>query len=195
VELDWSALQQEAKTAGVIPAGEYNAIVTEASATQSSTGKPMIKIKARVMDGPQQNKPIWSQFTISPESPMALRMYFMQMGAFGLDSEYFGLQPSLADVASNLVNRAAVVTLSVRQWNGADRNQLDGVKPLPAGLPVPPGVVTGRPTVNAQVGATPMNAATPTTPTAPTSSAPAPTTPVVPSTPTSGASAPPAQPF
>lgn len=202
MELDWSALQKEASTAGVIPAGEYNCAIISAEATTSSTGKPMIKFKARVLDGPQKDKPVWSQFTISPESAMALRMYFMQMAAFGLDSEYFGKQPSIADVARNLVNRAAVFTLSIRQWQGADRNQVDGVKALSGGAPVPPGVVTGPATVQTTMGNTPVSTSTPmsaafasnvTGPPIPTASA----SPAAPTTPTPSTSTPPppAQPF
>lgn len=196
-EIDWSALQQEAKTASVIPAGDYPAIIISAEAKTSSTGKPMVSYKARVTEGPQANKPIWSQFVVSPESAMALRMYFLQMAAFGLDGDFFAQNPRMEDVARNLVNRAAVFKLSIRQWQGADRNQVDGVSPLPAGAPLPPGVVTGPGTVGAAgpTSMVPMNAQTPTsTPPVPTAGPPIPTTPSAP-TPTGATAPPPAQPF
>jgi hypothetical protein len=183
-EIDWSALQQEAKTAGVIPAGDYPAVIISAEAKTSSTGKPMVSFKARVTDGPQVNKPIWSQFVVSPESAMALRMYFLQMAAFGLDSEFFAQNPTMADVARNLVNRAAIFKLSIRQWQGADRNQVDGVSAIPAGAPLPPGVATGPGTVSAggPTSMAPMNALTPAGPPVPTATTPT-TTPTTPAAP------------
>jgi hypothetical protein len=129
---------------------------------------------------------------------MALRMYFLQMAAFGLDSAFFAQNPTMADVARNLVNRVATFKLSIRQWQGADRNQVDGVSAIPAGAPLPPGVVTGPGTVGAggPTSMAPMNASTPTNggvPTTPTT----PTATKVPPVPTAStpAAPPPAQPF
>ena len=82
-EIDWGILQKEAATAGVIPDGQYNVIVIDAMATQSSNGKPMIKVKFRVTDGPQKDKPVWTQFVISAESAGALQIFFRQMAALG----------------------------------------------------------------------------------------------------------------
>lgn len=187
-ELDWDALAAEAKTAGVIAAGEYNLVVAESSATTSSTGKPMIKVKMRVMDGPQKDKPVWTQFVISPESPMALRMFFQNMAAYGLDASFFANKPSMEDVARALLNRAVTARLGIRQWQGADRNDVEAVKALSASGPTPPGVVTGPPTV----GVSPVSGAAP-SPVQPTPSA----TPPVPTdaAPTATPTAPPNRPF
>jgi hypothetical protein len=186
-EIDWSALQAEAKTAGLVPDGEYNVIVTEALATKSSNGKPMIKAKLRITDGPHAKKPLYTNFTISPESAMALRMYFLQMAAFGLDSQFFGQNPSLEAVASNLMNRSVTVTVTTTVYQGQDRNQVNGVKPLQGSSPMAPGVVTGPPSVGS-TGATP---------TAPPTAAPSPLSDGVaaPVQSTSAPSAPPTTPF
>lgn len=163
MELDWSALAKEAATAGVLPAGDYNVIVATAEATQSSNGKPMIKTKLRVADGPHKDKPVWNQFVVSAENAIALRIFFQHMAALGLDSSFFAKNPSMDVVAQNLVNRACVVELGVRTWQGADRNEVKAVKPPQAGGPMAPGVVTGPPTIgpSAAVGAAPTPVATP----------------------------------
>ena len=184
MEIDWGALQSEAKSAGVIPAGEYNVVVTETTATTSSTSKPMVKVKMRVTDGPQKDKPVWTQFVISAESPMALRMFFQHMAAFGLDGNFFAQNPDMDTVASNLMNRAASVTLDIRQWNGADRNEVKGIKPASAGGPLAPGVVTGPPVI----GASPTNSASPL-------STPNPLPPTAPASTPTAPSAPPTEPF
>ena len=171
-EIDWSALQKEAASAGVLPDGSYDVIITEATSSPSSTGKPMIKVKFRVTAGPHKDKPIWNQFVVSPESPIALRIFFSHMAALGLDSSFFASQPSMDVVAKNLVNRAATIELGTRQWQGQDRNEVKSISTSAAGGPVAPGVVTGPPVP----GASPM------TPPAPMAT-PAPMTPPVPTTP------------
>lgn len=144
-ELDWNALQKEAASAGLLPDGAYNAVVVEATAVTSSTGKPMIKTKLRVVDGPQKDKPIWTQFVISPESPVALRIFFQHMAAMGLTSDFFATQPSTDAVAKALLNRQAVLELGKRTWQGQDRNEVKSISASPTGGPVAPGVVTGPP--------------------------------------------------
>lgn len=156
MELDWSALQQEAKSAGVLPDGDYNLVVVDATATTASTGKPMIKMKLRVLDGPQRDKPLWTQQVLSPDSPLALRIFFQTMAAFGLDSNFFAQLRSGAEsmevVARNLRNRAVTATVGTRPWQGQDRNEISGFRALESSGPVPPGVVTGAPTVGAVPG-------------------------------------------
>lgn len=192
-EIDWASLQQEAAKAGLIPEGDYNVIIEKTDPVRSSTGKPMIKYKARVLDGPQKDKTIYGNLTLTTDNPMALRMYFLQMAAFGLDSSFFAQNPKLADVASALERRCVVFTITIQPYQGADRSNVNGIKPLPAGIPLPPGAATGPATL-AGVGGAPVPGA----PVPPASSMPtAPTTPPVPSASSSIPTipVPPAQPF
>lgn len=175
MELDWGALQTEAASAGVLPDGDYDLIVVEATATTSSTGKPMIKVKMRVTTGPHKDKPVWNQFVISPESAMALRMFFQHMNAFGLDSAFFAQNPSMDVVAKNLVNRTCVATLSSREWQGVNRNEVKSISPAKAGGPVAPGIVIGAPVVYPASSPTPVS--TPVTPTSTKQASPPPPTP------------------
>ena len=186
MEIDWNVLQKEASTAGLLPVGDYPIIVTEASAVTSSTGKPMIKVKCRVTDGPQKDKPIWNQFVVSPESGIALRIFFNHMNAFGLGPDFFAGGPSMDVVAQNLLNRTAIFELGVRAWQGTDRNEVKSVKPPLAGGPVAPGVVTGAPVAGLSAGAPPVpTAASTSAPPVPAtpSTAPTPPTPMAPPTP------------
>ena len=190
-ELDWGALQKEAATAGILPDGEYPAIVTSSQATNSSTGKPMIKVKFRITDGPHKDKPIWTQFVISAESAVALRIFFQHMAAMGLDTGFFAQNPGIDVVAKNLENRGCILKLGSREWQGVDRNEVKGISPLATGGPLPPGLVVGAPVV----GPSPMTPPAPTTAPVP-ATPPVPTTPVVGTTPQVGTtSAPPASPF
>ncbi len=191
-EIDWGSLQKEAATAGVMPDGDYNVMVYEATATKSSNGKPMIKVKARVIDGPKKDKPVYTQFVVSAENGIALRIFFQHMAAFGLDSNFFGQNPPMDVVAKNLMNRGATFTLGTREWQGADRNEVNGVKALPSGGPIVPGLVVTPPVVGGPAGS-PMATLTAATP-SPTST---PATPTVGASPQVGVTpgAPPATPF
>src|SRR5262245_63073224 len=141
-EIDWAALQKEASTAGVLPQGDYNIIVVSSEGTKASTGKPMIKWKARVTDGPQKDKTLYGQFVLSQENAIALRMFFNNLQAFGIPMSYFTPDVSFDEAARQLINRCAMVTLDIRQWQGSDRNDIKAIKPLGAGTPLPPGAVT-----------------------------------------------------
>jgi hypothetical protein len=197
-EIDWSALQKEAETAGLLPDGKYPTIVTKADAVTSSTGKPMIKLKLAVVEGPLKDRPLWTQLTLSPENPIALRMWFMQLKAFGIGQEFFATKPSMETLASTLVNRGCVVTVSTREWAGSDRNSVDKIEAFTGSGPTPPGMVTGAPTA----GPGPLGSTTPGPAVGPTAGPVVPTTPAAPtspaatSTPTdSPASSPPGLPF
>lgn len=190
-ELDWGALQQEAKAAAAMPEGEYALIITDSTATTTSNGKPMIKVKCRVFEGPHAKKIVWNNFTISAESPVALKIFFQQMAVLGLDANFFALSPSMADVAANLMNRGFIGVIGIRQWQGADQNEIKGFKPLPAGTVPPPGLVTGPPVVGASPMSQPAQSATP-TPTTPNGGTATPITPTsTPITPTTPSTAPP----
>ena len=181
MELDWNALQKEASTAGLLPDGQYAVVISDCTATKSANGKPMLKTKLRVTEGPQKDKPIWTQFTVSAESAMALRMFFLQMAAFGLDHNYFASNPDMDSVARALINRPAIVTLGHRTWQGQDRNQVENISPPLAGGPVAPGVVVGSPVASpvaaTPVGGPPVPTATPAVPPSQPMPEPAPTTP------------------
>lgn len=144
MELDWLALQKEADDV-LLPDGEYNVIVTDATAVTSSTGKPMIKVKFAVADGPKKDRPLWSQLTLSPENPIALRMWFTQLAAFGLGQDFFATNPSMEGVAAALKSRGVVVTVGRREFAGSDRNNIEKIVAYVPNGPVPPGMVLGSP--------------------------------------------------
>lgn len=176
-EIDWSALQQEAKAGNAIPDGtEVDAMITESTATQSSNGKPMIKVKWRVINGPYEKRGISTNFTISAESSVALRIYFDQMERLGLGTDFFAGSPKLADVAAALLNRGAHLVLGVRQWQGADINEVKSIQPLVLTGPPPPGLVVGPARYGATSTSMPSPMSTPVSPSGP----PIPTTPSAP---------------
>lgn len=147
--IDFSRAIQEAKSASfeALPAGDYDIEVTEANATRSSNGKPMIKVRLKVLSGPYQNRSIINNFVFSVENAMALSIFFRHMKCFGLDEAFFGSlgqAGSLEPVAGALTNRRARVTLGIRQWNGEDRNEVTQIKPYTGAPQLPAGQMSGH---------------------------------------------------
>lgn len=161
--LKWSEWLAAADESGfsAIPAGEYDLYVSSASAAQSSSGKDMIKLTFVVEQGPHEGSKIFSNMVISPESPAALGFLIRKLAALGVDRDYLAGNPSLEQVASQLENRRCTAKVTVREFNGTDRNDVDALKPpadgvthhasgpvhdggLAAFMPATPGVHTGH---------------------------------------------------
>lgn len=142
--IDFSKALADAKSASfeAMPKGDYNIEVASAEAVTASTGRPMIKCKMKVTDGPFQNRPVMTQFVLVVDNPNALSMFFRNMKNFGIDESFFaqmGSSGSLEPVAAALVGRRAQVTLGIRPWNGEDRNEVTNIKKYTGA----PGTATG----------------------------------------------------
>lgn len=142
--IDFNALLQEAKAAGtaVLPDGEYPVSVIETEAVTASTGRPMIKIKFQVLAGhPSAGKVVKSQIVLSEDNPKALRMFFRNMRAFGIDdATMIGLAGpnNMATLASMMLSRQVIIKVSSREWpegSGEYNNNVDNIKAYGAGTP------------------------------------------------------------
>jgi len=168
----WADLMKNAKIASQpVTEGEHPVRITDAQAVQASTGKPMIKITAEILEGPDAKRKVYGQQVLSEDNGMALAIFFRTMEAIGLDDAFFSHEPSMGQVASNLIGRQARVVIKHREWNGATRSEIDRWLPsLGGGLaggPIAPGTVVGPagpplPTANSSL---PTQPATPTVPT------------------------------
>jgi hypothetical protein len=162
MEVNWDDLMKAAGDAALeaLPPDTYDVTVDSAEATESSTGKPMIKVRFKVQGGPYDQKTVFNQFVISYDSNVALNFFFRYMAALGLGEAFFAAKPPMAQVASALVGRRCQVKLSQREWpagSGQIRNNVDnvlaptggGVSPVAApastGLPGLPGSTTAAP--------------------------------------------------
>ena len=188
--IDFSKALADAKSVSFEPLdnGDYDIEVTSCDAVTSSTGKPMLKAKMKVISGPHMNRTIMNNFTLSLDNPVAVAMFFRQMKFFGLNDEFFaslGANGSLEPVASALVGRRARLTLGQKEWGGETRNEVKGVKPY-TGAPVPgmssPGPVMAPPVTGPVAPPAAAPAAAPVAPPA-AAPAPAPAAPVQPPAP------------
>lgn len=134
--VQWQDLLKAAGESGLtpLPPGEYDMYVEAATAKQSSSGKDMIALRFVVESGPHEGRKVFSNIVISPESTAALGFLFRKMGAFGLSSEYFEKNPALEQVAEDLENRRCVADVTVREFQGQERNDVNTLKPPPDGV-------------------------------------------------------------
>lgn len=148
--LNFNDLLTSADDAGfsTIPASDYEAEVAKAEANTTKSGKHQIVVRFKIIAGPQAGKSVFNNFVISPENANALGFFFRHMAALGLERDYWATNPPLSAAAALLVGRKATITVSIEQWNGQDRNRVNGIKKSVGGggaTPFVPGMVTPTP--------------------------------------------------
>lgn len=184
-------LLNEAKSASfdVLPDGMYDVEIAEANPVAASTGKPMVKVRLKVLTGPHAGTTIFDQHTLSVDNPKALAMFFRKMSALGLGEQFFATLPShgtpeqiMTPVAQAMLGRRARVSVTSEPWPkgqteqrqnrvgmySAASGQTQGGAP---GLPGLPGLPSALPTAPAGL---PTAAAPIATPAAAPSAVPAP---------------------
>lgn len=116
------------------PPGTYDARVVAGEAKTTSAGKDMIVVKFEIVGGPHGGRKVPNNFVISPENANALGFFFRHMRAMGLDSAYFGQNPSSQKVAADLVGKMCRIEVGTRVWNGEEREDIKKIMPLNDGV-------------------------------------------------------------
>jgi hypothetical protein len=150
--INWKDLKQQADDATKpLPDGDYPVTVTKSELKKASTGADMVVVQLTVTGGDRAGRVLFNNFVFSPEKAFALKMWFDHLGAFGLDDNFFANGPTLEHVASALLNRSAIVTTSVREWQGRQLNECKQFKPA-GGVP---GLPSTMPMASAAAGSMP----------------------------------------
>jgi hypothetical protein len=134
ISTKWTTLKKQAEDATkALPDDWYDVTVVKADAVKAqSSGADMIKMTFKVTSGPHENRLLWTNFVLTPDSQFAMGLWFARLGAFGLDDAFFkgletadaSLESDLNTIATTLVGRFARVQTNIRQWNGQDRNEI-----------------------------------------------------------------------
>lgn len=132
-EMNWGQLYDSAGSADdALPPGDYEVEVTKAEAKTSKNGKPMYAVTCKVVSGPHAKRGVWHNIVVSPENPNAMRMFFLNMKAFGIGEDFFKRAPSPShdQVAAALVGRRCKMTLAVQTTGAyAGRNEVKKIAP------------------------------------------------------------------
>lgn len=144
--MNWQDLLAQAEEGGsydAIPEGQYHAVVADATAKPSSSGKQMIVATFEVTAGPYKGRRVWNNFVISRDNPNALGWFFRHMSALGVSKDFFALNPPLEAVAAQIKGKPCVIDVSTRVWNNETRNDVkkitaaQGAMPTAAPAPTP----------------------------------------------------------
>lgn len=202
----WEDLLNDAGGAGdsfePIPSGDYDFEIAQADATQTQNSKTMYKVRCKVESGPHAGRLVFHNFVVSPENPNALAMFFRQMNVLGLNRDFFSSNPSDHNVAEQLVGKRFRGQVTIKQWQGQDRNEIkqfftavNGALGNGQGVPTP-GLPSGIPSAPpAPAAAPPAPAAPPAAPTpAPAPEYAAPAAPAAPAPPAAAPAPPPPPP-
>jgi hypothetical protein len=148
--INWGALMEGVKDAlQPVPKGPYDVVVAKCEAKTSSTNKSMWAMQLKIIGGPHDGRIIFNNLTLTTDNPQALRMFFMNMSALGLEQSFFASNPTPSQIANALVGRNARVEIDHRQFQGQMRENVKRLMPpggvfpagaVPSGGPGVPGV-------------------------------------------------------
>lgn len=181
--INWGELMENSGGAfEPLPKGSYDVIVHSAEDTKSSTDKTMFKVVFKVEGGPHNGRNIYHNIVLTVDNPMALRMFFLNMKAFGLEKEFFAQNPLPSQVAAAMIGQRCIVNVDHRVYQGQTRENVKSLAPrqgIMGGVGTAPNIGVG-PSIVPGVSPTSSVGASPLTPqmtpsAAPVVSQPAPT--------------------
>jgi hypothetical protein len=139
-DIPWDELMDAAEGSDFapVPQSDYDVKISATEATTSSTDKPMWKITADIESGPHEGRKLFTQQTLTMDNPNALNIFFRQMAAAGLTSEFFKTKPNNQQIADALLGRRFRAKVIIKEYQGLPRNEIKAWNP-PAGAGGAPG--------------------------------------------------------
>lgn len=129
----WSDLIKEAQESGELSGFEplepndYALEVVEVTVAETSTSKTMFKSKMKVTEGPHEGRFVWDNHVVSPESPVAMSIFFRTMKTHGLDGEFFASNPTNDEVARRMTGATLIGKVTQKEYplgSGEMRNEV-----------------------------------------------------------------------
>lgn len=167
----WGSLRSNAEKAmQPLPEGTRVPVIVEKSEVKTaSTGSLMVVVTLAVFEGDHASRKLFNNFVLTPDNAFAMTMFFRQLGAFGLDEQFFAqleqapgdLESHLGRIADALKDRKAWLTMAKpREWQGVMRDNPGNFEPYAGqgalnfnpGLPASTGGLVGGPPVPSGIG-------------------------------------------
>lgn len=111
----------------ILPANDYNVDVAKATAVKTKNGKDMIKVQFKVQDGPHKGTNVFTNLVVSPESPVALAIFFRQIAALG-GGDILEADGSMEQAAAAIVGSKATVKVVIGEYQGSPKNEVKDIK-------------------------------------------------------------------
>lgn len=183
--VNWADVIEEAKTGGgsfePIPDGDYDFVVTNATAGQTQNGKPMYTLELTVQGGPSNSRKVWDRLIVSSDNGRAMGFFFRKMKALGLPLEFFQGSPSDDQIVQALRDRAVRAKVGQSTYQGKTGNEIKEYYPAITAPGFAPSAPQAAPAYAAPVPAPQAFAAPPVAaPAAPQYAAPAQAAPLPP---------------
>lgn len=161
--INFQQLYQNTGEIEAVPASEYDVLVEEVDVVETkTTGLPMLKLKLRIQGGPQNNRVLFDNINITHTDPSKAeavqRFFFRKMAALGLGYDgYLIHNPSLEQIAQDLVGKTSHVKTKTREWNGATQTDVSAYMGPARGVGGPAGLAgpAAGPAAGAVPGAAP----------------------------------------
>ncbi len=147
-----------------LPAGQYAVRVTGVTHKVTSTGKPMLQLRAVVAGGPNDGKSLFDNMVITADNDKAMYYFFKDLEAHGIGKDFFATSPSLDGICAALKDTQATWDVSVQSSGAyAGRNEIKGksksaverpvvaAQPQPAPQPVTQNIEVPAPAPDAEV--------------------------------------------
>ena len=110
-----------------LPAGQYQVRVTGVTHKVTTTGKPMLQLRAAVVGGPNNGKGLFDNMVITADNDKAMYYFFKDLEAHGIGKDFFAANPSLDGICAALKDTEATWDVSVQSSGAyAGRNEIKG---------------------------------------------------------------------
>jgi len=122
--IDWREVIAVANKAGateIVPPGKYLAEAESVTATTSSTGKAMWKIRFKIANGPQEGNKVFTQIVLSPGNNKAIGMFMRNLSAFGVSKDFLATDPTNEAIAEAMEGRVVEIEVEADSWRGEPR--------------------------------------------------------------------------
>lgn len=132
---DWASLmEQSGGDFEILPVGSYAAQVAKAEATTSRNGKLMFKTTFQIIGGEHNGRTIINNIVLSPESPNAVRAFFINMQNLGISAEFLKASPAPEppQIAAKMVGAQVMISVIHREYQGQQRDNVDRISKISA---------------------------------------------------------------
>lgn len=117
----------EAMKFDVLPAGDYNCIISDNQYQLSkSSGKPMWNLSLTVVDEQYQNRKLFTFMSFSEKALPGTKANMMHFAPELLEGPF---NPKNPEIVSSLIGRHVKVRVSVEKYNNDDTNRIKRFKP------------------------------------------------------------------
>lgn len=131
-ELGFDANQVEPNSFDLIPAGEYDAVITKSEVKPTSRGGRLLKLQLQILNGTYQNRVLFDQLNLWNDNPQAVQIAKGTMSAICRAVNVLTPRDS-----SELHDKPLRVSVGIQkgkgEYEGQDQNRIKAYKPRQAG--------------------------------------------------------------